>query len=312
MSDIKYDIHDELVSKAKFKLPQFVMTRLGSNICNVFIGISCLFVKEKIDIKATKLKIKGYKSREISIIIYEPITSTSNMPCLVYYHGGGFSLKASKGAHDMAMAYASGANCKVVFVNYRTSANHLFPTSVEDCYESAKYIIANYKEIGIDKNKVAVGGDSAGGALAINVAQMLLDRDCITLKFQFLIYPVTDTSLKSASMIKYTDTPIWHSELNKKMWKLYLRNIDISDQMYINPIERDDFEGLPNAYIEVTEFDCLHDEGILYADKLINAKIDVVKNELKGAFHGFDSFQDNKMVKEVMVRRIDELIKGFN
>jgi acetyl esterase/lipase len=292
-------------------LPEILLTRLGSNVFNLFSDLSCRFVKKPSAIVANKYRFKGYKNRSISAVVYAPVDIEDNAPVLIYYHGGGFALKATLSSHDFAMRYAEGAKCKVVLIDYRTSANHLFPVPIEDCYEGAKWVYENSDLLAIDTDKIILGGESAGGALAACVAQMLRDRNTFTPKFQFLIYPVIDERLKTESMKIFTDTPIWNSKLNKRMWRLYLRNTDLTEQLYSAPLMHDDLTNLPKAYIEVAEFDSLRDEGKLYAERLQKSHIDVEYHHIDGAFHGFDVFQDKEIVKEVMNHRISVLKKAF-
>lgn len=307
----KYAIHDQLKSFSKFSLPMSTMTTLGSSINNLFSDISCVFVKVSKDLIKYKHIISGYQAGKIKLVTYEPVNQ-SNMPCLIYFHGGGFALKASASSHRMAMYYAKEVKCKVIFVNYRTSSHHKFPTSVEDCYESSKWVYEHAQELGINPEKIALGGDSAGGGLAASVTQMLRNRDRMKPTYQLLIYPVTDSRLITESMKQFIDTPIWHSKLSRKMWQFYLRETSSQDQTYASPLATDDFERLPDAYIEVAEFDCLRDEGILYADKLKEAGVDVTLKVIKGAFHGYDMMGKKSMVKEALAVRLEALKKGLN
>ena len=109
--------------------------------------------------------------------------------------------------------------------------------------------------------------------------------------------------MNTESMKKYTDTPIWNSVLNKKMWDLYLKNT--TD--YISPGEMEDVSFMPKTYIETAEYDCLHDEAIEFAEKLKKEKIDVFINETKNTMHGFD-MKNGKITKRVVSERM-ELIK---
>ncbi|MCK8058569.1 MULTISPECIES: alpha/beta hydrolase [unclassified Fusibacter] len=312
MLNEKYAIHPELKDQSSYQLSEFYMTRLGSNIYNLYAVLNCLFVKKPAEIRSKKYWFKGYKKYAISASVYEPVNVDAKVPVLVYYHGGGFALKATAITHDLAMRYALGAKCKVVVVNYRTSANHLFPIPVEDCYEGAKWVYEHAETLGIDRERIGLAGDSAGGALAACVAQMLRDRKIFTPKFQVLIYPVIDERLNTQSMQDFDDTPFWNSKLNKRMWRLYLRSTDLTEQLYSAPLMHDDLTNLPKAYIEVAEFDSLRDEGELYADKLRKSDVEVALNKIIGAYHEFDIFQDKEIVKDVMKERIKFLISGFS
>lgn len=304
-----YDYHPELQKYSKISLPISVMTKFGSRCFNKLLYRTYSKMSYPEDIIVDHFVIGGYNGGEIKLHVYRPYVS-GELPCLVYYHGGGFALTGGSGAHDLVMYYAKHAGCTVVFVDYRLSGSHLFPTSVEDCYLAYKWVIEKFVDLNIDVNRVAIGGDSAGGALAACVSQMLRDRDHIKPCFQFLIYPVTDVSMISESMKSFHDVPIWNSRLTKKMWSLYLRNTP-RDVIYAAPLNHHDLKDLPDGYLEVAEFDCLRDEGLLYAKTLKSNGTDMQVELVKGAFHGYDMFQELDMVKEMMDIRMSALINGF-
>lgn len=150
----------------------------------------------------------------------------------------------------------------MVFVDYRWAPRHAFPVGVEDCYAAFQWVYQKAEEIGIDPDKIAMGGDSAGGALAAAVCLMARDRKASKICFQMLIYPVTDARQVTESVKEFIDTPLWNGKQNQKMWKLYLGQGVHPNKAYASPMEAASFNNLPDAYIEVAEFDCLRDEGI--------------------------------------------------
>ena len=136
---------------------------------------------------------------------------------------------------------------------------------------------------------MAVGGDSAGSTLAVGVCLMARERNHpVKYRFQMLPYPFLDARNESESAKRFTDTPMWNSSLSHRIGPM--TKVDKGDPNYVwySPVESESFVDLPPAYIETAEFDCLHDDGILYADLLQKACIDVTLNETKGTMHGFD------------------------
>ena len=204
----------------------------------------------------------------IRLTIYRPQELDWGAPCLVYFHGGGFCMRDAGYIHRCAARYVAGANCAVAFVHYRTSALAPFPTPFEDCYAALRWVWDNAPRLRLDRARIAVGGDSAGGALAAACALRARDEGGPKLCFQLLVYPVTDNRMETDSMRKYVDSPMWNARLNRKMWELYLRDGDHRMPQYAAPMQAEDFSNLPPAYVEVEEFDCLHDEGITYARAL--------------------------------------------
>jgi acetyl esterase len=135
-------------------------------------------------IEITSHQVTGFENKDIEVLVFKPRNISANAPCLVYCHGGGFFIEAAQAHKKMMFEYAEKANCIIVFPHYRVSLNNPFPTSLEDCYSVLNWANDNVALLGIDKNKIAIGGDSAGGNLASCVAQMALDRQKINLCFQ--------------------------------------------------------------------------------------------------------------------------------
>ena len=233
-------------------------------------------------------------------------------PCLAYFHGGGFCMRDAGYIHRYAARYAEGAGCEVVFVHYRTADIAPFPMPFEDCYAALRWVWENASRLRLDRARIAVGGDSAGGALAAACALRSRDEGGPRLCFQLLVYPVTDSRMETDSMRKYTDSPMWNARLNRKMWDLYLRDGDHGMPQYAAPLLAADFSNLPPAYVEVEEFDCLHDEGIAYAKALAKASVEVQVENVKGTFHGFDFFVDKKIAKVMAEKRIQALRDEFH
>lgn len=262
------------------------------------------------DISVRREVIGGYSGDPIEVLVMEPKhIKTEN--CLIYYHGGGFFFEGAGYHYRNAKSYILNVPCKVLFVQYRLAPKHPFPIPAEDSYEALRWAYENAERLGIDKEKIAVGGDSAGGCLAAAVTQMARDRALdIKIKFQLLIYPFVDQSMSSESNRKFTDTPMWNSTLSKQMAGGYVQDPHVENFVYASPMEGS-LEKLPQAYIETAEFDCLHDDGIHYAQKLRDADIDVELNETKGTMHGFDIVQKAPTTKAAVAERIDYMRKVF-
>ncbi|MGN1372958.1 MAG: alpha/beta hydrolase [Candidatus Coproplasma sp.] len=270
----------------------------------------CRIWRDK-DVKATKQKIKSYDGQEIELILFEPEGIGDNCPCLVYYHGGGFFLGAAWYHYSLARQYALDTPCKVVFVQYRLTPKYAHPTPSEDCYAALKWTFDNADGLHVDRKRIAVGGDSAGGALAAAVCQMARDRNTALPLFQLLVYPVTDRRMNTHSQKTYTDTPMWNGKLSKIMWQGYIQGCK-EDIAYASPMEAESFNSLPQTYVEVVEFDCLHDEGLAYADALKKGGVDVELYEVKGAMHGFDIKLKAPTAQQARKRRIEYMQRAFD
>lgn len=174
-----------------------------------------------------------------------------------------------------------------------------------------RYAWDNAAALGIDRARLAVGGDSAGGALAAACTQWARDCTDIRLCFQLLVYPVTDSRMQTGSIRRGRDTPCWNASLNHRMWQIYLREGDGGHPAWAAPMLSDRFDGLPPAYLEVEQFDCLHDEGLAYADALEGAGVPVQRQEVAGTFHGFDVFRDAPIVRTMIETRSRALRAAF-
>ena len=231
-------------------------------------------------------------------------------PALLYCHGGAFFLTYAGSHLQSCQRYALEAPCKVFLVDYRLSLGAPFPAALDDCTAAALWLRDAAGVLGVDPARIAVMGDSAGGALAASVAQRGLDEG-LALCGQGLIYPVTDCDAKTDSATEFTDTPVWNAEGNRRMWRIYLRGHDpAAPPRYASPLHREDFNGLPNAYVETAEFDPLRDEGRLYAEALGNAGVPVSLRETQGTVHGYDFVTTSERTVESMRARVSAL-QGF-
>ena len=264
------------------------------------------------EVNVTCLRTPGYKGASLNTYIIEPKDVKEPLPCLVYFHGGAFMLKASGSHYKIAKEYAKRLPCKVVYVDYRLAPKHPFPTPAGDCFETYKWVLQNTDILGIDPNKIFIGGDSAGGNLATAVTLMARDKQLSLPTALLLIYPATDRRMNTKSMQKYTDTPVWNATLNKMMWDAYLSGKTPKHIEYASPMESSSFAGFPPTYIEVAQYDCLRDEGILLYERFQEEGIPVELHEIKNACHGFETVVNSTITRECMNRRIEWLSLFLN
>ena len=263
------------------------------------------FIYKDKALDVTRYEIESYDGEKIECFLLSPKTVKVDAPCLIYIHGGGFVLAAAGYHYKNAMRYAKEVGCKVVFVNYRLAPQNPHPVFFEDCYAAMRWVYDNAAKLGIDISRIGIGGDSAGSTLAVGVCMMARDRKHpVKFAFQMLPYPFLDAQNNSESCKKFTDTPMWNSSLSSRITPMTKADKSRSDYIYYSPVEADSFTGLPPAYIETAEFDCLHDDGILYAELLRNAGIEVVLNETKGTMHGYDIVQSSPVTKASLEARI--------
>lgn len=306
---VKYPINKEFYPHSNFYNP-IRNAALAGFIGSLFKAPKWVF-KDK-EIKVTRKNITSYDGGSFEILIYEPHSVKEISPCLIYYHGGGFIFGAGEYNYRIAREYCIRLGVKMIFVNYRLAPKHPHPTPVEDCYSALRFAFENADEYGFDRQKIGVAGESAGGNLSGAVCLMARDRKTDMPAFQLLVYPVTDITMSSESNKKYTDTPVWNSELSKMMWPAYIPDVHREDICYVSLIHSKHFGDLPPAYVETAEFDCLHDEAIDYANAMLKAGVEVEINETKGTMHGFDSILDAPTTRKVVEERIAFMKKHFD
>ena len=270
------------------------------------------FIFKDKELATSRHEITSYDGEKIECFLMSPEGLEGHAPCLIYIHGGGFVLAAAGYHYKNAMRYAKEGRCRLLFVNYRLAPQNPHPVFFEDCYAAMCWVYDNAQALGIDKERIGIGGDSAGSDLAVGVCMMAKDRKHpISFVFQMLPYPFLDARNNSQSCRKFTDTPMWNSSLSQRIAPMTKADKSKADYIYYSPVEAGDFGGLPPAYIETAEFDCLHDDGILYAEKLRGAGVEVVVNETKGTMHGFDIMQKAETTQKALAARIDFIKKHF-
>lgn len=279
---------------------------------NIFQAVSFRLTRTPKEVINRNITIKGYKGLEFKVEIFEPANVKGKLPCLIYVHGGAFSYKASAYHKKLACIYAARVRCRVYFPDYHLTPKYPYPAAYNDVLALYKYIMENAKEFGIDNENIGIAGDSAGASIAAlicnNYERENLKRPCV----QMLVYPLTDIDMQTDSMKKFSDTPLWNSPNNKRMWRYYCKNLKSEDIYGASPMHSSLPEEFPYKYIETAEYDCLHDEGIMYGKRLREAGADVEINETIGTIHGYDSVIDTQIAVSNIKKRVLFLKNGFN
>ena len=225
---------------------------------------------------------------EIGLRFYRPATAPPTpLPCLVYYHGGGWVIGDLETHDVLCRELAMLSRIAVVSVDYRLAPEHPFPAAVEDAIAALAWVAANGATLGIDTRCVSVGGDSAGGNLAIVAALDARDRGGPKLVQQLLIYPATDFSLTQPSHRDPTaDVPPLTSGAMKWFKDHYLGQKDGRDWR-ASPLRAASLAGLPSAHVITAGYDFLRDEGGQFVERLGQAGVPVVHRHYPGMIHGF-------------------------
>lgn len=225
---------------------------------------------------------------DISIRIYRPTKSSDTpRPGFLEIHGGGFILGNIEMMDGWCQMIAAEVDVIVVSVEYRLAPEDPFPAGVEDCYAVLHWIHDNADELGIDPDRVAIGGQSAGGGIAAGLALMARDKGGPPICYQLLEIPELDDQLDTPSMLAFQDTPFWNRPNAVFSWKHYLGPDHRGEpSIYAAPARAKDLSGLPPSYVSTMEFDPLRDEGLRYAMGMLAAGVSVELHNYAGTFHG--------------------------
>jgi acetyl esterase len=226
---------------------------------------------------------------DIPVRVYLPVEDGETRPGIVYFHGGGFVI-CDLDSHDGACRrLANEVNAVVVSVDYRLAPEHRWPAAAEDAFAATQWAAAHAAELGIDADRLAVAGDSAGGNLTAVVAQMARDRGGPALAFQLMVYPVIDLSATRSEHASQTENARgYFLTLDQMEWyrDQYLGDAD-GEAPYASPIKAGSLAGLPAACVVTAEMDPLRDEGEAYGRALRAAGVPVELHRAPGMFHGF-------------------------
>jgi acetyl esterase len=223
-------------------------------------------------------------NHEIPVRIYRPNgIENEKSSAIIYLHGGWF-VSGSFETHDaIVRQLANATGSAIVFVDYRLAPEFPFPAGFDDAQSATEWIIKNAEHLHLDKNKIGMIGDSAGGALAASVSTQLGDQ----LKFQVLIYPAADNRLNTKSWKDYENGPIINKEEGIRAWNWYLTNPEDRQNPVAVPLLIKDFKNTPATFILLSEHDPLRDEGQQLADKMKASGVQVKAVVYKEMVHGF-------------------------
>ena len=218
--------------------------------------------------------------------LYRPSTRT-DMGLLVYYHGGGWVIGNIASHDNVCRSLASLTGHAVLSVDYRLAPEHPFPAAVEDAMCSLRWAHENAADLGIDPDRIAVGGDSAGGNLAAIVSQ----QRPVPLRFQMLIYPATDMTRAFPSQTENAAGPVLTDGAMRWFLGHYLpAGTDLRDPL-CSPFHAPDslLKGAPPALVVTAQYDPLRDEGEAYGRRLIANGVSASIMRYDGMYHGFFS-----------------------
>jgi len=252
---------------------------------------------------------------EVYVKIYKPKDSGSTkLPGLLWMHGGGMLFGHAEFCAYWAPCLADQAKCVAVVVDYRLAPEHPYPAGLEDCYATLVWMTQAAEELGIDVDKIAVGGESSGGNLATALCLLARDRNGPKVCFQMPLYPMLDDTNSTPSSYDITDERTWNRQINMTAWSLYLKNHqDKEVPIYAAPTRAKDLSNLPPAFTFVGDLDAFRDEAIDFFQRMMQAGVPVELHVYAGCTHGFEVFFAEKEVsKKAVSTGVYALNKALN
>ncbi|BBY42866.1 alpha/beta hydrolase [Mycolicibacterium celeriflavum] len=225
----------------------------------------------------------------IPVRLYRPPAGTDTTPPVVlFFHGGGWSVGDLDSYDSTARRHAADADAVVISVDYRLAPEHPYPAAVDDVWAVTQWVGTHADELGVDADRIAVAGDSAGGNLAAVVSQLARDAGGPPIRFQLLWYPATTWDVSLPSFKENADAPILNFAAVTGFSRWYVGDMDLRDMpATLAPARAKDLTGLPPAYIAVAGHDPLRDDGARYAELLAAADVPVELHNAETLIHGY-------------------------
>lgn len=226
---------------------------------------------------------------KLKLIILSPRAQTEALPGILWIHGGGFATGMAAMVHISAgRKLAEKFGAVLISPGYRLSWQHPYPAAADDCYAALEYLYTHADELKIRRDRIIVGGESAGGGLAAAVCLMARDRGKIPVAYQLPLYPMLDCYDTPSSRDNHGF--FWNTVKNHKAWKLYLGPLYGKDPIpkYASPARETDYRGLPPAYTFVCDGEPFYEETLTHVRKLREAGVPASVDVYHGKAHAFD------------------------
>jgi acetyl esterase/lipase len=243
--------------------------------------------------------IPGPGAPSLRVVIVDPTPGRRGRPALLHTHGGGYVLGAAGFEPTFLQRVAQNCNCVVVSVDYRLAPETPFPGALEDNYAALRWLYTNPDVLGVDRKRIAIGGESGGGGHAAQLAIAARDRREVPIILQLLIYPMLDDRTGSTRMVPpFIGQFNWTDKSNVFGWTSLLGVPAGSARVPAGavPARTVNLAGLPPTFIVVGSIDLFVDEDIAYARRLIDAGVPTELHVIPGAYHGFDILAPNAAV----------------
>jgi acetyl esterase len=238
--------------------------------------------------------------RSLRLRVYRPKGVAGKLPVMFFFHGGGWVI-GNIDTYDRYVCFLTQASqVAFVAVDYRLAPEHPYPACIDDVYDSICWVHENADRFALDRTRMGVSGDSAGGQLSAACTFLARDRKGPKLSFQLLLYPLADCDFSRPSYDTW-DGLLLTTPYMKWFWKHWAGDRLPVDDPRAVPLRQPDLRGLPPAYVVTAEYDILRDEGELYAMRLMDAGVPTTLRRLQGSTHPFlRAMNDSEYVRSEM------------
>ena len=252
------------------------------------------------------------KNGPVNSRIYRPKGHDIQLPCLIYMHGGGWIIGDLDSHDGVCVDIALDGDCQVISLDYGLSPENKFPKALYQCHEIFNEVFQNADAFNIDKNRLSIGGDSAGGNLALSTTLLMMKNGGPLPLYQFLIYPCIDKDFDSYSYIKHSEAPFLTKKMMLWFFDTYLNGPEDYSNPSVFPILEKNFSGMPKTVLLNAELDPLATEGRKLAKRLIDDGVPVFHNEAESLIHGFIRCRDQSPKGMKIFKDMVTLLKSFH
>lgn len=258
--------------------------------------------------------ISSPEGHNIALIIYRPANLPDPAPAVLYMHGGGYVIGSAASMLGANQGLAQAAECLLVAVDYRLAPETSHPGPVEDCYAALKWLHDNAAELGVDPERIAVAGESAGAGLAAGLALLARDRGEAAIVHQHLIYPMLDDRTNRTNANPNAGEFVWTPESNDFGWSSLLGFPAGGDGVspYAAAARAEDLTGLPSTFISVGALDLFAEEDIEFARRLMRAGVPTELHIYPGAYHGFEIVGDAAVTRKAHHNSVSALRRALH
>lgn len=251
-----------------------------------------------IEVSDRSIDVNGQK---VALKIVRPANVKGDLPVFMFFHGGGWVLGDFPTHQRLIRDLVVGSGAVAVYVDYTPSPEAQYPTAINQAYAATRWVAENGKQIGVDGSRLAVAGNSVGGNMAAVVALMAKEQKAPALRFQLLLWPVTDARFEDGSYQQFAEGHFLTRNMMKWFWDSYTTDAGHRAQIHASPLRAstEQLRGLPAALVQTAEFDVLRDEGEAYARKLDAAGVAVTAVRYNGMIHDYGLLNPLNQVPEV-------------